>query len=84
MSSGQPSGLHVVDPIDPGNNVGKQTYNFNLVQDQLLVTRQCLLVRFREHYDKVGHGEELLRRKALLERALEVKQKLAQSNRKKI
>ena len=25
--------LQVTDPIDPTNNVGKQTYNFNLVQD---------------------------------------------------
>ena len=25
--------LQVADPIDPTNNVGKQTYNFNLVQD---------------------------------------------------
>ena len=25
--------LQVADPIDAANNVGKQTYNFNLVQD---------------------------------------------------
>ena len=31
-SSGQ-FGLSVLDPVDPNNNVGKQTYNFNLVQD---------------------------------------------------
>ena len=31
-TSGQ-FGLSVLDPIDPNNNVGKQTYNFNLVQD---------------------------------------------------
>ena len=31
-SSGQFS-LSVLDPVDPSNNVGKQTYNFNLVQD---------------------------------------------------
>ena len=52
--------LHVADPINAQNNVGKQTYNFNLVQDQLHVTRQCLLVRFREHYEKVAAGQDLL------------------------
>ena len=39
------------------------------------VTRQCLLVRFREHYDKVSYGEELLRKQNILERAIELKTK---------
>ena len=39
------------------------------------MTRQCLLVRFREHYDKVSYGEELLRKQNILERAIELKTK---------
>jgi len=39
------------------------------------VTWQCLLVRFRELYEKICYGEELLRKFSLLERATEVKTK---------
>lgn len=65
----------MTDPIDPSNNVGKQTWNFNLVQDQLHVTWQCLLVRFKELYEKVSIGENLLRRRNLAEKAHELKTK---------
>ena len=27
------NGLQVMDPVNSSNNVGKQTYNFNVVQD---------------------------------------------------
>ena len=64
--------LQVIDPVDSSNNVGKQTYNFNLVQDQLHVTRQCLLVRFRENLEKQNFGEELNRRLHIVNKALEV------------
>ena len=33
------------------------------------------MVRFREHYDKVSYGEELLRKLFILERAIELKTK---------
>ena len=70
----------MIDPIDSSNNVGKQTYNFNLVQDQLHVTRQCLLVRFREHYEHVTSIDDLLRKLHLVKRAIELKSK--QSSKK--
>lgn len=69
--------------MNSSNNVGKQTYNFNLVQDQLHVTRQCLLVRFRERYEKANYGEELLRKSYLIERAIEVKTKRENQSGKK-
>jgi hypothetical protein len=37
-----------MDPTDQFNNVGKQTYNFANVQEQLSIQLRCLLVRFKE------------------------------------
>jgi len=39
LTSGGQYGFSVLDPIDPTNNVGKQSYNFQSVQDQLSVTQ---------------------------------------------
>ena len=75
LTSGGGSGLSVLDPIDPSNNVGKQTYNFNLVQDQLNVTQQCLFMRFRDLYDRMAGQEELGRRLALVNKAIEQRPK---------
>jgi len=39
-------------------------------------------VRFREHFDKVSRGEELLRRFSLINRAVEAKKKRLNQNKK--
>ena len=64
-----------MDPVNASNNVGKLSYNFNLVQDQLQVTRQCLLVRFREYFEILAHSDELLRRLSLINNAINEKVK---------
>jgi len=43
--------LQIIDPINDQNNVGKQTYKFDEVQEQLSVTFKCLLVRFKDFYN---------------------------------
>jgi len=54
-----------------------------MVQDQLSVTQQCLFMRFRDLYDKMIDQEELGRRLALVNKALEQKPKQHQGGGKK-
>ena len=61
----------MLDPVDPQNNVGRQTYNFSCVQDQLNVTQQCLFMRFRDLYDKLDQTEVLGWRLANVKKASE-------------
>jgi len=66
--------LQVIDPCNEANNVGKQTYKFDEVQEHLCVTFECLLARYREFYNLETKSIDLMRRKQEIDRALRYSQ----------
>ncbi len=62
--------LQIIDPCNDQNNVGKQTYKFDEVQEQLSVTFECLLVRFKDFYNLETQLYDLMRRDQEIDRAL--------------
>lgn len=62
--------LQIIDPCNDQNNVGKQTYRFDEVQEHLQVTFECLIVRFKDFYNLETKLYDLIRRDQEIDRAL--------------